>query len=64
MVYNDSAVHSLPVIQNLITNTLLSMLQIGSNITTYTFPWPNVDGFNPAALGMFKHVYYHHENQL
>ena len=53
--YNDSAVHSLPIVQNLITNTILGVLGSSANVTTYMQRFPNLEfdysGFSGAVFG-------------
>ena len=51
MIYNDTTVHSLPVILNTISNTILKMAGLEEIISTFSNPWPNLDPSELAASG-------------
>ena len=52
MMYNSTTVHSLPVILNIISNTLARMASLTNlTISTFSQPWPNLNPSELAAAG-------------
>ena len=52
MVYNDTTMHSLPVILNTISNALAKMAGLSNLvISTFSEPWPNLNPSKLAASG-------------
>ena len=52
MIYNSTAAHSLPVILNIISNTLAKMSDaVNLTINAFSHPWPNLNPSELAASG-------------
>ncbi|XP_059141166.1 ABC-type organic anion transporter ABCA8B-like isoform X1 [Physella acuta] len=53
IIYNDTALHSIPVAINFVTHSLLRMFNISTYIEGNSFPWPEVSAaiqFNSGAM--------------
>ncbi|CAL1534216.1 unnamed protein product [Lymnaea stagnalis] len=53
ILYNDTALHSIPVAINLATQSILKSSNLSARVSVYSFPWPEISqviAFNSAAM--------------